>query len=263
GICQSYKELPLKLYQITRKYRDEARPRHGLLRTREFLMKDLYTFDHSVEDALSTYKEVRQAYLAFFDELKIPYLVAEADSGNMGGSVSHEYHVPTSMGEDCVISCDACEYVANEELAESSVDEDWFSGDVGVWTGTTADRSILVQAFYPTMGPGKSGINIHAVRRVIPSLDASLEDPIKAWEEGCRRGGRTGEIMKIYDCRIPLTYNGPGPLITSDYSVAQAASQAPRVMTVRANPTTTTALNLLKIGPGNNRWDVTASVFRG
>jgi len=82
-------------------------------------MKDLYTFDASIEDALQTYEAVRRAYVAFFDEFKIPYLTAEASSGEIGGDLSHEYHFPTSKGEDRVISCTSCDYVANEELAES------------------------------------------------------------------------------------------------------------------------------------------------
>lgn len=121
SIVQSYKELPLRLYQISRKYRDEPRPRQGLLRTREFLMKDLYTFDATSEEALKTYEIVRQAYTDFFNELNIPYLTAEASSGEIGGKLSHEYHIPTPKGEDKIISCDACDYVANEELADSRI----------------------------------------------------------------------------------------------------------------------------------------------
>ncbi|KAK7970211.1 prolyl-tRNA synthetase [Apiospora saccharicola] len=116
-LVTSYKNLPLRLYQIGRKYRDELRPRQGVLRSREFVMKDLYTFDASVEAALESYAEVRAAYSQLFDELKIPYVVAEASSGDIGGDLSHEYHLHSSMGEDMVISCNSCSYVANEELA--------------------------------------------------------------------------------------------------------------------------------------------------
>src|ERR1700722_20097214 len=84
-------------------------------------MKDLYTFDYNVASALETYHQVREMYAKIFDELKIPYLVADADSGNMGGSLSHEFHFPAGKGEDNVISCDSCNYVANEELAESAI----------------------------------------------------------------------------------------------------------------------------------------------
>ena len=104
-----------------RKYRDEPRPRQGLLRTKEFLMKDLYTFDATTEQALQTYENVRRAYNAFFRELKIPYLTAEASSGEIGGDISHEYHFPSQKGEDNLVCCGSCNYVANEELAESRI----------------------------------------------------------------------------------------------------------------------------------------------
>lgn len=112
----SYKDLPLRLYQITRKYRDEPRPRQGLLRTREFLMKDLYTFDFGKANALKTYEDVKSAYASFFDEFKVPYLTAEADSGNIGGDLSHEYHLTSSKGEDNVYTCETCKFSINEEM---------------------------------------------------------------------------------------------------------------------------------------------------
>ena len=119
----SYKDLPLRLYQISRKYRDEPRPRQGLLRGREFLMKDLYTFDATEHAARETYELVREAYVAFLEDLKLPYIVARADSGNMGGTLSHEYHFASSSGEDTIISCDTCNYSINEELYIGRCDE--------------------------------------------------------------------------------------------------------------------------------------------
>ena len=115
---QSYKDLPLRLYQVTRKYRDERRPRQGLLRAREFLMKDLYTFDSTKDDALKTYDSARSAYAAFFEEIGIPYLTAEATSGNIGGDLSHEYHIPSPKGEDHIYTCETCKTSINEEMLE-------------------------------------------------------------------------------------------------------------------------------------------------
>lgn len=112
--------LPVRLYQIGRKYRDEQRPRGGLLRGREFIMKDLYTFDASPEDAEKTYQLIRQAYRNLFAELAVPFLEARADSGNMGGSLSHEFHFPNDSGEDTVITCDICDYSRNEEFVTST-----------------------------------------------------------------------------------------------------------------------------------------------
>ena len=80
-------------------------------------MKDLYTFDATEVEALETYTEVQRAYRAFFDELKLPYLVTQADSGDIGGNLSHEYHFPSASGEDNIVTCDTCDYAANEEVA--------------------------------------------------------------------------------------------------------------------------------------------------
>lgn len=111
----SHRDLPLRLFQISRKYRDEPRPRGGLLRGREFLMKDLYTFDLTKEQALETYAEVRGAYKRIFDALRVPYLVAGASSGAMGGELSDEVHYPSPRGEDVLLRCDACPHVVNVE----------------------------------------------------------------------------------------------------------------------------------------------------
>ncbi|MCO5566048.1 hypothetical protein L7F22_019723 [Adiantum nelumboides] len=120
---QSYKQLPIKVYQITSKHRDEPRPRSGLLRTRGFIMKDLYTFDATVNDAERSYEEVRAAYDRIMTRLFGPkssgWQVAEADTGAMGGLRSHEYQVRDPLGEDALISCDHCDYSANIEKATS------------------------------------------------------------------------------------------------------------------------------------------------
>jgi prolyl-tRNA synthetase len=115
-LIQTPQQLPIRLYQISRKYRDEKRPRGGLLRGREFLMKDLYTFDDSPEAAHITYDEIRNAYRSFLDELKVKYIEARATSGDMGGNLSHEYHFPNLAGEDIVITCSECDYARNEEF---------------------------------------------------------------------------------------------------------------------------------------------------
>ncbi|KAL7628239.1 hypothetical protein AAE478_002438 [Parahypoxylon ruwenzoriense] len=186
---KSYKSLPLRLYQITRKYRDEIRPRQGVLRSREFIMKDLYTFDYSIDNALLTYSQVRAAYSQLFDELKLPYLVAEASSGDIGGDLSHEYHLPTAIGEDNVVSCNSCDYVANEELATTKVSpsehtsSDTDQGDLSaahVWRGVSKDRSTLINVWYPASSTGDD-INTYAIKSVLPELDSSLNDSTVFW----------------------------------------------------------------------------------
>jgi prolyl-tRNA synthetase len=116
----SHKQLPLRLYQIGDKYRDEARPRFGLLRAREFVMKDMYSFDATAQDAMRTYEEVRGAYDRIMTRLELPYAVAEADSGNIGGNLSHEFHALASVGEDTLLCCPSTGYYANLEKAKSS-----------------------------------------------------------------------------------------------------------------------------------------------
>ena len=96
SLVQSYRQLPLKLYQIGKKYRDELRPRGGLLRAKEFVMKDMYSFDSSKERALETYDQVSAAYVSIFQKLQVPFAVAEADTGAIGGTRSHEYHILSS-----------------------------------------------------------------------------------------------------------------------------------------------------------------------
>lgn len=115
----SSKQLPVRLFHIGRKYRDELRPRAGLLRSREFIMKDLYTFDLDRTKALETYLAVQGAYEKILKRIGIPFVVAEADSGAIGGSQSHEYQFESPSGEDTVIKCTKCDYMANVELAKS------------------------------------------------------------------------------------------------------------------------------------------------
>lgn len=112
----SYKQLPKRLYQITKKYRDEPRPKNGLQRGREFVMKDLYSFDTSVDMAKSTYDAICSAYENIFQKLGLKYIKALASCGAIGGSFSHEYHISTELGEDSIVFCSSCDYGANVEI---------------------------------------------------------------------------------------------------------------------------------------------------
>jgi prolyl-tRNA synthetase len=116
---QSYRDLPLLLYQIQTKFRDEPRPRAGLIRIREFVMKDLYSFDTDEDGLNQSYSKMLQAYQNIYTRCGLPSLLVEADSGAIGGKESHEFMVITEGGEDEIIYCDSCQYAANVEKAES------------------------------------------------------------------------------------------------------------------------------------------------
>lgn len=114
----SYKDLPLHLYQINTKFRDEARPRFGLMRGREFLMKDGYSFHSSEEDLVREFNLMEETYKKIYTKLGLDFRVVEADSGAIGGSGSKEFHVLASSGEDTIVVCDGCNYAANIEAAK-------------------------------------------------------------------------------------------------------------------------------------------------
>jgi prolyl-tRNA synthetase len=115
---RSYRDLPLNLYQIQTKFRDEIRPRFGLMRGREFTMKDGYSFDASEEGAAEAYRKMWEAYSKVFSRCGLQFRAVEADSGPIGGSFSHEFMVLANTGEDTIVSCDMCDYAANMEKAE-------------------------------------------------------------------------------------------------------------------------------------------------
>lgn len=200
-------------------------------------MKDLYTFDYSVEEALKTYQSVKHAYTQLFNELKIPYLVAAADSGNMGGNMSHEFHFISAKGEDRVVSCSDCDHVYNEELADGKSHNHgnpikqsdvagFQTGDAAVeggptvsngrWMAISRDHSTLLRAWYPkftvqdgSTEPKERHINSHAVKAVAAAagidLDLSVENPVAKWtahvKEGCS-GGRTAQVVDLFDSYV-------------------------------------------------------------
>ncbi|MER0482990.1 proline--tRNA ligase [Streptomyces sp. Edi2] len=120
--CTSYKDLPVILYQIQTKYRDEARPRSGVLRGREFQMKDSYSFDTTDEGLEQSYALHREAYTKIFQRLGLDYRIVSAVSGAMGGSASEEFLAPAAAGEDTFVDCPACDYAANTEAVTVKVE---------------------------------------------------------------------------------------------------------------------------------------------
>ena len=263
-------------------------------------MKDLYTFDHTPELAMETYQRVREVYSEFFNRFKIPYLVAEASSGNMGGKVSHEYHFPSEAGEDHVVSCNNCSYVANAEVAEcgsraSEISDSRaaltepgrsLSGDhlkshqrseisspipahPAIWSGIANSGLTLVNVFY-LPNPARLGksfgahreINVHAVKSLIPSLDASLEDPVGYWKTKFRTpaankdpGEASSDILNIYDFRCLA---GSAQRSSTETNGSSFQTKVPKCLLdqvptthIHVHPTTGKPLDVLGIEDGD------------
>lgn len=118
SVIKSYKDLPFTTYQMADKFRDEPRARYGLIRVREFIMKDAYSFDKDEEGVEISYNKMKEAYNKIYDRLGINYKIVKADTGIMGGSLSEEYQALTDIGEDTVVLCDKCDYSSNIEITE-------------------------------------------------------------------------------------------------------------------------------------------------
>lgn len=120
---KSFKDLPFTMYQIQNKFRDEARPRYGLIRVREFMMKDAYSFDKDEKGLDESYNNMFNAYKKIFGRLGINYKVVKADTGKMGGTLSEEFQAVTDIGEDTLVLCDKCDYSSNIEVSTSMIME--------------------------------------------------------------------------------------------------------------------------------------------
>src|SRR5881396_3483207 len=121
GEINSYRQLPKNFYQIQTKFRDEIRPRFGLMRAKEFIMKDAYSFDATDEAALVSYQKMYEAYRRIFQRCGLRTLAVEADTGVIGGKSSHEFMVPAETGENEVVFCEGCGYAANVDKATSGI----------------------------------------------------------------------------------------------------------------------------------------------
>jgi prolyl-tRNA synthetase len=166
----SYRDLPLLLYQIQNKYRDEIRPRFGLMRGREFIMKDLYSFDMDEAGLDLSYKKMHEAYKRIFERMNLKYRVVEADSGAIGGNESHEFMVLASSGEAQIVYCDNCHYAANVEKAQCQAQE------------AVKAKSIVVKALEKIHTPG-----VRTVDDVMQKLAVPIESIAKTliyWADG-------------------------------------------------------------------------------
>lgn len=160
GEYSSYKDLPLSLYQIQTKYRDEPRPRSGIIRGREFVMKDSYSFDLTDEGLVESYNKHREAYIKTFDRLGLKYNIVSAVSGAMGGSGSEEFLAPCETGEDTYVLCEKCGYAANVEAMKTvlvSVDSSATPPMEVVDTPNTPTIDSLVEVLNLRFGGGFTG----------------------------------------------------------------------------------------------------------
>jgi len=157
-IATSYRDLPLSIYQIQTKYRDEARPRAGLLRGREFVMKDSYSFDIDDDGLARSYQRHRDAYISTFERLGLPFVIVSATSGAMGGSASEEFLAPIDVGEDTFVRCTGCGYAANTEAVESAI------VTVPDTTTPTPPASVVDTPGTPTIATLVDHLNTHLPR---------------------------------------------------------------------------------------------------
>jgi len=212
GAVSSYKQLPLTLYQIQTKFRDEARPRAGLLRCREFIMKDAYSFHMNVEGAgglNDSYDAMYKAYTNTFTRCGLDFTPVEAESGPIGGSASHEFMVNCASGEDTILKCPVSGYAANVEKCEI--------GDRGPWTLDAAPTGELTEVHTPNL-PGIDAVGkvmkvkpdrmlktlVFAVTGAVAGNTAAV---LPKWVLAVVRGDRDvneGKVKKLSGCAVTL-----------------------------------------------------------
>ena len=175
---RSYKQLPKNLYQVQTKFRDERRPRFGLMRGREFIMKDAYSFDRDLDAAKRSYQRMAQAYRAIFDRFGLRYRAVAADSGAIGGDVSQEFQVIAATGEDAIVYCPGSEYAANMEKAQALAPQ--------------RPRPAPGQALTKTHTPGRSTCS-----DVAELLGVALKTTVKSLVVATEELGTNGAPIKI------------------------------------------------------------------
>lgn len=148
----SYRDLPVNVYQVEWKYRDEFRPRFGLLRVREFLMKDAYTFDRDEEGMAASYDVMMQAYRRVFDRCGLSYAIVEADPGTIGGGVNHEFMAPSDAGEDLYVRCPNADYLADTEAARPRPPEPALQTDLEPMTKIHTPNAATIDAVSAQLG---------------------------------------------------------------------------------------------------------------
>ncbi|MGH2530546.1 MAG: proline--tRNA ligase [Actinomycetota bacterium] len=246
----SYRDIPVNLYQIQWKYRDEARPRSGLLRAREFLMKDAYSFDRDVEGLSLSYQKMVGAYRASFIRCGLDFIVVEADPGLIGGDENHEFMAPAEVGEDLFVACSTCDYAANLEAATAAPPKDApFEDDpltvvhtpdapgirdVVALLGVPAERMLKTMAFeidgqlVLVLVPGDREVNEGKLRRAFAPAEVRMLEDADFARHGLAKGyvgpqGLSGATI-VADHRVrgqPSWVTGANKV---DYHVTGAAA---------------------------------------
>ncbi|PKL35681.1 MAG: proline--tRNA ligase [Spirochaetae bacterium HGW-Spirochaetae-1] len=237
SIISSYRDLPVTVYQINTKFRDEIRPRFGVIRSKEFIMKDAYSFDLNDEGLEKSYQSMRQAYRKIFERCGLDTIPVEADTGSMGGSNSEEFMVASEVGEEYLLLCDSCGYRANQEKAEykrketagsagelqelkivdtpavRTIDElvDFFKASAGIFM-----KSIIYLADgKPIMAvvPGDREINEHKLKNVLGAAELELAPDTVVEEVTGAPVGFAGpvkgpKVRTVYDIAVKDISNG-------------------------------------------------------
>ncbi|MSO78994.1 MAG: proline--tRNA ligase [Acidimicrobiia bacterium] len=251
GELKSYRDLPVNLYQINWKYRDELRPRFGLLRAREFLMKDAYSFHVDVDDLRRTYQDMFDAYSRVFTRCALTFRAVEGESGEIGGDINHEFMAMAEIGEDDIVWCQKCDYAANAEVARrKSEQHDGGSADaelekvhtpgmpgimaVAQHLGTPEGELLKCIAFHLDDGvglallPGDRELNEAALRKAVAPRTARLfEDDDFAAHPGLVKGyigpDATGVALVIADPLVSAPHAWVTGANEKDHHVRNAA----------------------------------------
>lgn len=235
---KSYKALPINLFQIQSKFRDEIRPRFGLMRGREFVMKDAYSFHADMASAEEEYKHMLCTYERIFERLGLTFKTVEADSGNIGGSFSHEFMVMAETGEDAVACCAGCDYAANSERADIGVTVTEPAalpdGAPEIEKVATPDvKSIEEVSGFLKIAPEK------LIKTLIYDTDKGLVavlssgnreiNPVKVKRAFAAKWAELAEDAKVLKAGVPVGFAGPVGLkmpVIADFSVCQVAGGA-------------------------------------
>lgn len=194
SMVRSYKDLPFTIYQDAPKYRDEARPRFGLIRVREFFMKDAYSFDKDEEGLSVSYQKMYDAYKNIFDRIGLNYAIVRADTGVMGGSLSEEFQAITDIGEDVLVLCDKCDYASNMEIATHKIENK---------EETKKDLELVVTPNAKTIDEVCNYLNLDVTKSVKALLMNINDELVAFFIRGDRELNET-KVTKLLNCEEVL-----------------------------------------------------------